>query len=319
MGTFLVRRLSQSIPVLFGISILMFTLVHILPGGPLALYRNQPGVTAAQLHQVAVNLGLTAPLYVQYWHWLVGALHGNFGYSYIYGLPATQMMLQRLPATLELMGAAFLLATSIAFVIGVYSAVHYRSKWDHLFTTLSYVGIAVPAFWFGLLLIILFSVDLHWLPSGGILSSGQPFSIADALRHLILPATVLAFYIVAQESRYVRAAMLDVLNQDYIRTARAKGVGEHVVIWKHALRNALLPVITVMVLDTAYLFGGSVVVETIFSWPGMGRLFIQALSQGDYPVLLVIVSFLSVVIVFANILADILYAVLDPRIRVLYQ
>jgi peptide/nickel transport system permease protein len=315
VGPYVARRLLQSIPVLFGISLLLFFLMHAMPGGPLAAFRHQPGISPAELRRIAQAYGLNQPLIVQYWDWLKNALHGNFGYSYTYDEPATTMMFQRLPATLELMFTSFLISVLLSFILGVFSAIRQYSFWDYLVTVLSYFGMSMPTFFLGILALILFAVQLHWLPSGGMSTPGVPFSLADRLRHLILPAAVLAFYTLASESRYVRASMLEVIHADYVRTARAKGLSERVVIWRHALRNALLPVVTVLVMDGAYLLGGALVTETIFSWPGMGRLFIQAVDQGDYPVLMVVVSFLSVVIVLANILADVLYGVLDPRIR----
>lgn len=279
------------------------------------MYMHQPGMTKARLAALAKVYGINKPIIVQYWAWLGGALHGNFGYSYMYGQPATAMMLERLPATMELMGSSFVLAVGIAFILGVFSAVRQYSVWDYLVTVVSYFGMSMPTFWLGMMALIFFAVELKWFPAGGMSTVGVGFSIGDRLWHLVLPMVVLAFFTLAQESRYVRASVLEVVHADYIRTARAKGVPEGRVMWRHALRNALLPVVTVMVMDGAYLFGGALVTETIFSWPGMGRLFIQAINQADYPVMMAIVSFLSVIIVFANIFADVLYGVLDPRVR----
>lgn len=314
MGVFIFKRVLQSIPVLFGISLLLFFMMHAVPGGPLAMYIHDPGMTKQLLHQLETNLGLNQPIWVQYVNWLWGALHGNFGDSYTYGIPATQMVFERLPATLLLMLSAFLVAVVFSFIIGVFSALRQYSFWDHALTVFSYFGVAMPTFWLGLMVVILFAVELHWLPVGGMSTPGAPFSLWSLVRHMILPVGILAAYLLAHESRYVRSSMLEVLHADYIRTARAKGLQERRVIWRHAVKNALLPVVTIMVMDGAYLFGGALVTETIFSWPGMGRLFIQAISQNDYPVMMFEISLLSVIIVFANILADVLYAVLDPRI-----
>ncbi len=315
MGVFVVRRLAQAVPVIFLISLLLFFMMHAMPGGPLAMYVHQPGITKAMLEQIRIDYGLNQGLWTQYVDWLGKAVRGDFGYSYVYAQPAAGMMLQRLPATLELMLSSFLITVLCSFLLGVYSAVRQYSFGDYLITVVSYFGFSMPTFWLGLMVLILFSVHLHWFPAGGMATAGAAFSLGDRLWHLILPMLVLAFYTLASESRYVRSSMLDVIHQDYIRTARAKGVGEGRVIWRHALRNALLPVVTVMVMDAAYLFGGALITETIFSWPGMGRLFIQAILQSDYPVLMAVVSFLSVVIVLANILADVLYGLLDPRIQ----
>ncbi len=315
MGVFIVRRLAQAIPVIFLISLLLFFMMHAMPGGPLAMYVHQPGITKAMLEQIRVDYGLNQGIWTQYLDWLGKAVRGDFGYSYVYAQPAISMMLQRLPATLELMLSSFLITIVFSFLLGVYSAVRQYSFGDYLITVVSYFGFSMPTFWLGLMVLVLFSVHLHWFPAGGMATAGAAFSLGDRLWHLILPMLVLAFYTLASESRYVRSSMLDVIHQDYIRTARAKGVGERRVIWRHALRNALLPVVTVMVMDAAYLFGGALITETIFSWPGMGRLFIQAILQSDYPVLMAVVSFLSVVIVLANIVADVLYGLLDPRIQ----
>lgn len=315
MARFLTRRLLQAVPVLLGISFLLFVLMHAMPGGPLAMYVQQPGMSKDRLAQLAVQMGLNKPVWVQYTEWLAGVLHGNFGYSYIYNEPATTMMLQRFPATMELMLTAFVVSVVGSFVLGIFGAVRQYSIWDHLITTLSYFGMAMPTFWLGVLMLILFAVDLHWFPSGGLSSSTGPSGLGDRLRHLVLPASTLAVFLIAQQSRYVRSAMLEVIRADFVRTARAKGLGERVIMWRHALRNALIPVVTVMVINAAFLFGGALVTETIYSWPGMGLLFINAIQQADYPVIMAIVSFLSVVIVFANIVADMLYGLLDPRVR----
>ncbi len=314
MSGYTIRRLAQSVVVIFGISAVVFFIMHAVPGGPLAAYRDEPGMTAAKLAGIAQQLGVNRPLVVQYLGWLGNAVRGNFGYSYTYGVPATQLMFQRLPATGELMLTSFALSVVISFLIGVSSAVRQYSWWDYFATAASYVGISLPTFVLGILALMLFAVDLHWFPSGGISSLGAA-GLGDRIRHLVLPACVLAFYSLAGESRYVRASTLEVLHADYIRTARAKGMPERRVIWRHAVRNALLPVVTILVLDLAYLFAGTLVTEQIFAWPGMGRLFFNAVLQGDYPVMMVILSFLSILIVLSNVAADLLYAVLDPRIR----
>jgi peptide/nickel transport system permease protein len=302
------------VPVIFGISILLFFLMHAMPGGPLAMFSHEPGMTHKELAAIAASYGVNKPVYQQYLDWLGNAIHGNFGYSYIYGVPAAQMMIERIPATLELMGSSFILAFTIAFVLGILSAVRQYSILDYVVTVVSYLGMALPTFFLGIVAIIFFAVELRWFPSGGIANVTGNAGLGNHLWHLVLPAFTLGFFILAQWSRYIRSSMLEVIHADYIRTARAKGVSERSVILRHALRNALLPVVTVIVLDTAFLAGGALVTETIFAWPGMGRLFYQAISQSDYPILMVIVSFLSVVIVFANILADVLYGLLDPRV-----
>jgi len=312
---FIFRRVLQAIPVIFGISLLLFFMMHAIPGGPMAMYQNQPGMTKELLAQLKANLGLNQPMWVQYWHWIGGALRGNFGYSYTYGVPAIRMVLQRLPATLELMISAYIIAVIVSFIIGVISAVRQYSLTDYTLTVLSYFGVAMPTFWLGLMMLVVFAADLHWFPAGGMSSSAVGFSLIDRVWHATLPVCILAVYQIAHESRYVRASMIDALGEDYVRTARAKGLTSLVVTWKHALRNALLPVSTVMIMDGAYLFGGALITESIFSWPGMGRLFAQSISQADYPVIMCEISLLSVIIIAANILSDVLYAYMDPRVR----
>ena len=315
MPLFIIRRVLQAIPVIFGISLLLFFMMHAIPGGPLAMYEHQPGMTKELLAQLKANFGLNQPLWVQYWKWLGGAVTGNFGYSYTYGVPALHMVLQRLPATLELMVSSYIIAVIISFVIGVISATKQYSFTDYTLTIFSYFGIAMPTFWVGLMVLVIFAADLHWFPAGGMSSSGIGFSLTDRIWHAVLPVSILAIYQIAHESRYVRSSMVDSLGEDYVRTARAKGLKNGKVVWKHALRNALLPVTTVMIMDGAYLFGGALITESIFSWPGMGRLFAQAISTDDYPVIMCEISLLSVIIILANILSDVLYAYMDPRVR----
>lgn len=279
------------------------------------MYAHQPGMTKELLAQLKQNFGLNEPLWVQYWNWLRGALQGNFGYSYSYGVPAITMVMQRLPATLELMLSSYIIAVVISFVIGVVSSMRQYSFMDYTLTIFSYFGVAMPTFWLGLMVLVVFAADLHWFPAGGISGGGNGFSLTDHIWHAVLPVCILAVYQIAHESRYVRSSMVDALSEDYVRTARAKGLTNRIVTWKHALRNALLPVTTVMIMDGAYLFGGALITESIFSWPGMGRLFAQAISQDDYPVIMCEISLLSLIIVLANIFSDVLYAYIDPRVR----
>lgn len=315
MLVFVGRRLGQAIPVLFGISLLVFFLMHAMPGGPLAVYLHQPGITAQEIKNLKAAYGINHPIWIQYVDWLGRAVRGDFGYSYTYGLPATTMLWQRVPATLEMVLPAFALSVIASFVLGVATAYRHHTLWDYVVSALSYVGISMPVFWLGTLVVLVFAVDLHWFPAGGITSLTGAGGLMARLHYLALPVLVLAFNLLAYESRYVRSTVLDVLHLDYIRTAKAKGVSNVRVLWVHALRTALLPVVTVLIMDGAYLMGGAIVTETIFSWPGMGRLFIQSVDQGDYPVMMVTVAFVAVVIVLANIAADLLYAALDPRVR----
>lgn len=308
---FVIRRVGISIPTLLLISILVFLLVHLMPGGPLSMYAHQPNITPAQLKVIAHQLGIDRPLPVQYASWLENALSGHFGYSYTYNVPVSQLISGRMPATLSLMGISFALAVVLSITIGTVSAM-YRHTWvDRVLSALSYVGLGLPSFWLGLILIEVFGVHFGILPISGMGSGG----FADHVKHLILPVATLSVLFIAQEARYVRSSMVDVLGRHFIVTARAKGLRNVVVIGKHGLRNGLIPVITVLAIDGATLFGGAVITESIFSWPGIGRLFLGAVLQGDYPIMLAIITLLSGLIVLANIVADMLYAVVDPRVQ----
>lgn len=311
MGRYLVRRFGQSIITMVLVTMVLFWLLHLIPGGPLAVYEHTPGITSAELARLRHNFGLSAPLWQQWATWFANALRGNFGTSYTYGQPAITLVWQRMGATAELMLSAFGLAVVAAIGIGVMSAIRQYSLWDYGLTMLSYVGMAIPGFWLGLLSILVFSVYLGWFPVGGL---GGP-DLVSRLDHLVLPTLILAAYTLAHESRYVRSSMLEVLGADYIRTARAKGATNRRVVWRHALRNALIPVVTVMALDAAFLFSGALVVETIFHWPGMGRLFYTAITDRDYPVIMAVVTLLSIAIIVANLGADVLYALVDPRVH----
>ncbi|MEJ2667787.1 MAG: ABC transporter permease [Deinococcales bacterium] len=308
---FVIRRVGISVPTLLLISILVFLLVHLMPGGPLSMYAHQPNITPAQLRVIAHQLGVDRPLPVQYASWLGNALSGHFGYSYTYNVPVSQLISGRMPATLSLMGISFALAVVLSITIGTISAM-YRHTWvDRVLSALSYVGLGLPSFWLGLILIEVFGVHFGILPISGMGSGG----LGDHLKHLAMPVATLSVLFIAQEARYVRSSMVDVLGRHFIVTARAKGLRNVVVIGKHGLRNGLIPVITVLAIDGATLFGGAVITESIFSWPGIGRLFLGAVLQGDYPIMLAIITLLSGLIVLANIVADMLYAVVDPRVQ----
>ena len=338
------RRLVQAVGIMFLLSILFFGLVNLVPGGPLAGYgggRHMPPEQAAILRR---QLGLDKPLPFQYVVWMIGndwmkvgssagagvmnygtrhgILRGDFGFSFQTRQPVLTVIAERVPNTLYLMIVTLLVALVFALPAGILSAVRQYSVLDISLTTFSFAGQAIPDFWLGLILILIFYAWLRnpltgasLLPSGGILTIGAQFSILDALRHLILPVATGALGWIAWYSRFLRSSMLDVINQDYLRTARAKGLTEWVVINKHALRNALIPLVTLFALDLPYVFSGAVFIETIFAWPGMGRLYYQAALQRDYPVLLAVLIIGAVLIIFSNLLADILYAYLDPRIR----
>lgn len=314
MRNYLARRMLQAIPVLLGISLLLFLIMHALPGGPMAMYLNNPNITPEQIARMKHAYGLDRPFHVQYVSWLLDLVQGNLGKSFADGRPVLDRILERFPATLELMGASYFVALVLAIPLGVLASLRQYSLADILTTVLAYLGISMPTFWFGIVLIMVFSSWLHWFPSGGRITQGAGGPL-DVLSHLVLPTTVLALYSVATWSRYVRSSMLEVLRSDYVRTARAKGLSERIVIYKHALRNALVPVVTVLALDAGYLFSGALITETIFAWPGMGRLFWDSVLKRDYPLLMGILMIASILVVALNLLADLIYVLLDPRIQ----
>lgn len=314
MVQYLARRLLQMIPLLLGISIIMFALIQAAPGGPEAVFfENGRFVNPQLIESYRQRLGLDQPIPIQYVRWLGAALTGDFGYSFSDVRPVRDMIGERLPATLELMLTAFIIAALIAIPLGIFSAVRQYSLLDYLGTGFSFLGIAMPVFWFGLILQLLFSVKLGWLPTSGRETVGDA-SILDQIRHLIMPGLVLSLVYIAGWSRYMRSSLLSVIRKEYILTARARGLKERSIIWVHAVKNALIPVVSVMALDLAGLFSGAVITETVFSWPGIGRLFIQATFSRDYPLMMGILMMGSFMVVVFNLLADLVYGWLDPRI-----
>ena len=314
MSRYVRRRLIQMVPLLFGISVLIFVLIQAAPGGPEAIFlENRLFIDPQVFEAFRLRLGLDQPMPVQYVRWLTAVLSGDFGISFTTGRPVGVMILERLPATLELMTVSFVFAAVIALPLGAYSAVKQYSLFDFAATTTSFLGIAMPVFWFALILQLLFSVQLGWQPTSGRDTIGDG-SVPDQVRHLVLPAFVLSIRHIAGWSRYMRSSLLDVIRADFIRTARAKGLRERMVLVRHAVKNALIPVVSIMALDLAGLFSGAVITETIFAWPGIGRLFVQAMFSRDYPLLMGILMMSSFLVVFFNLLADVVYGWLDPRI-----
>jgi peptide/nickel transport system permease protein len=320
VSRYLLRRLLESVPLLFLITVAVFIVLQLLPAGPLSVYENDPALTAQDLQRLEERFGLHEPIPVRYVRWLGAVLQGDLGYSLVTQQPVIKMIGDRLVNTLYLMSAAFLITLLIALPIGIISAVRQYSWLDHLSTTFGFVGYSVPPFWSGLMLIIVFSVKFRdWglpaLPASGMTTLGSDGVLADRLVHLVLPVTVLALFNAAHYSRFVRSSMLEVIGQDYIRAARAKGLSDGAVLWGHALKNASLPVVTVIALDLPMLFSGAVVTESIFAWPGMGRLFLDSAFRFDYAVLMGVVTITAGLVIISNLLADLLYAWLDPRIR----
>ena len=344
MGQYIVRRLLQAIPMLFLVSIVLFALVNIAPGGPLSAYSRTNRMPEEKKEAIKRSFGLDKPLPVQYIVWLAGndwmkidtdgdgipdgygtrkgILRGDFGFSYKERKPVLDLIADRLPNTIYLMSFTLLAVAIVSIPIGILSAVKQYSAFDLTATTLSFVGQAIPEFWLGLILILIFYVTLDnpftgesLFPAGGMFTIGADFSIWDRIKHLILPVTMGVVGWVAWYSRFLRSSMLEVINQDYIRTARAKGQIEHKVLYKHALKNALIPLVTMFALDFPYIFTGSLYVELLFSWPGMGRLFYSAANDRDYPILLAILIIGAGIVILSNLMADIAYAYLDPRVR----
>jgi len=299
MKKYFLRRLLQLIPLLIGISLISFFVMHLAPGDPTSLFID-PNVRPEELARVRANWGLDQPVYIQYFLWLKNAFLLDFGKSYTTGQPVINEIAERLPITLMLMIPSYILTLLICIPVGVISAVRKNGWFDNVFTVLSFAGMAIPTFWLGLMLMLVFSVKLHWLPAVG---------------NIWLPLITMTIGSLAGLTRYQRAAMLEVLTQDFIRTARAKGLPERIVIFKHALRNALIPIVTILGLSLPDLFGGAFIIETIFAWPGMGRLGVQSIFQRNYPVIMGIVMFSALLIVLGNLLADLAYAWVDPRIR----
>ena len=315
MARYIFRRLLQATPMLVGISFAAFVLLRLAPGGPMAVYAQNPNMTEADMRRIEHILGLDQPIHIQYLKWAAGMSTGNMGYSYRTGRPVGQIILERVPATLQLMGCAYLIAITLGLTTGIVSAIRRHSLFDYFSTTGAMIGLSVPTFWFGLMVIIVFAGMLRWIPSGGIATLGAPFSIQDRLIHLIGPASVLGLWMTATWSRYTRSSVLEVIGQDYIRTARAKGLQSRTILLRHTLRNALIPLITLAGLEFRNLFGGALVTETVFSWPGVGRLYLDSLNYQDYSVILGLLLITSVMVLVGSLLADILYAVVDPRIR----
>lgn len=327
MGAYIVRRILWAIPLLLFISIVVYGLLELSPGGPTSMYmRRGSGISAEDLARVEESLGLNDPFYVQYARWLGRVVQGDFGMATTSSRPVIDEIVDRLPNTMYLMGAAWGVSLLIAIPIGILSAVRQYSKFDHFVTALTFVGQSIPSFFLGLLLLLIFYMQLDnpftggpLLPSGGVKTIGENLTgfamIKDRVLHLILPVTMLSATWVAWYSRFLRASMLETIHLDYVRTGRAKGLRERIVILRHAFRNAAIPLVTLMALDLPLLFAGALFAEVIFSWPGMGRLFYQAAERRDYGLLMAIIMITSLLIVIGNILADVAYRLLDPRIK----
>lgn len=322
MRTYAFRRVLQTVPIVFIISVLLFFMVRAAPGGPLTAARRNPNITPEQIARLEAKLGLDQPLPVQYVKWVGEMLRGDLGDSIKFNRPVAVMISERIPNTLILVGVSFFVTLLIAIPVGVLSARRPYSIFDYSMTTVTFMGQSLPVYWLGLGLILIFYVTLQnpttggpLFPGGGMNTIGREGDLMDTLWHLVLPVAALSLGWIAWYSRFLRSSMLDVLHEDYIRTARAKGLRDRAVHYKHALRNAILPLVTLVALDLPSLFAGALFVETIFSWPGMGRLFWDAARGRDYPVLLGVVMITAVLIIICNILADLAYGALDPQVK----
>jgi peptide/nickel transport system permease protein len=325
MGAFILKRMLGAIPLLIGIATIIFFVLRLAPGDPTTFYFN-PNIPPDVIEQLRRNLGLDQPLHIQYFRWITSFFMGDFGYSFAQSRPVRDILIEVIPNTLMLTGSALVLVFVIGVLIGVLQAVKQYSIFDSTSSVVSLFFYSMPSFWLALMLMLVFSLKAHqwgWpiaLPPTGITSVDYEFmgfgeKIWDRVSHLILPVGTLTLALAAGVARYTRGAMLEVVRQDFIRTARAKGLPERTVIMKHALRNSMLPVITLLGLYLPFLFSGAVFVEVIFAWPGMGRVIVDAIFQRDYPLVMATSFVFAVIVVLGNLIADVLYAVADPRIR----
>jgi peptide/nickel transport system permease protein len=324
MTAYIIRRLLWMLPLLLCVSIICFAMLKRAPGDPVSAMMADARatgavVTVADRERLRRQYGLDRPVYLQYLDWLGQVARGNFGVSTRTNAPVSEVIMSRLPNTIKLTGTALVLTLLIALPLGILSAVRQYSRLDYFLTTFNFIGISIPQFWLALMLLYFFGVYLGWLPVRGM---GSPYTepgfwsqLKDTVTHYILPVTSVTLVGLAGYMRYQRTAMLDVIRQDYVRTARAKGLPEYKVILKHAWRNALIPIITLLGYVLVILVEGSIVVENIFSWPGMGQLAVNSLAQRDYPVVMAIVLLSAVLILIGTLISDILYAIVDPRVR----
>jgi peptide/nickel transport system permease protein len=319
MTSYAIHRLGQMLPIMVLISILIYSLLASMPGDPTDIWLENPDVTLEDVQRIRNLYCLDCPIHQRYFAWASQVLQGNLGYSRQYKIPVQNLVIPRLQNTLILSMSALVFALSLALLIGIVSAVRQYSAFDYASMAFSFFGFSVPGFWMGLMLIVLFAVNLHWLPPGGIMSSDVPpglwNQVLDRARYLILPVFVTALTEMASWTRYTRNSLLDVLHQDYLRTARAKGLIEQSVVLRHALKNALLPLITVIGGSFSRFFAGATITETVFSYPGMGKLLYDSVMGNDFNVSMAILLLLSFMVLWGNLLADLLYGWIDPRIR----
>lgn len=312
MAAFIVRRLLTAIPLLLGISMVLFVLIHLPPGGPADIYAGSPTASAADLARMNENLGLNDPLPVQYVKWLRGMVTGDWGVSYKDGRPVTTAILERLPATIQLMLTSLLIAVALAIPIGVFTATRAQRGARYVVNVFTMLGISVPTFWTGLMVIMIFAGRLGWIPAGG---RGRPDDLLSQLHHLIAPALVLALVSMAGFARYIHSSMVEVMQEDYVRTATAKGLARRTVVFRHAFRNASIPLITLIGLELPRLISGALVTEVVFSWPGLGRLITESILARNYPVLMGAFMLIALMTILGSLIADVGYGLVNPQIR----
>jgi peptide/nickel transport system permease protein len=313
MGSYILRRLLQAIPVVFFSTFLVFMVIHLIPGDAAAVLAG-PNATPEALAAIRTDMGLDQPLLIQYLVWVSHLLQGDLGRSTLSGQPIIKLLQARAPATIELTLAAMLISMAIAVPLGILSATHVRGRLEWLISTIQSLWLAIPNFWAGILAIIFFSLVLHWLPPGGRIADGN--DLGGSIKSLILPSTTLALYLAAGLSRFIKFNLLEVFFDDFVRTARAKGLDNTTVVYRHALRNAMLPVITILGVQFASLLGGTVIIEAVFSWPGVGGLMLDGISNRDYAVVQGGLLLLVLLFIIINLLVDLTYALIDPRLRI---
>lgn len=315
MSNYILKRIGLAIITFFGITVLVFMISSMASGSPLELLLSNQNISPAEVERQRIKLGLDQPIYVQYFTWLKNFFQGNLGESYRTGQPVMKMILSGLGPTLLLTFSAVIVACLISFPLGIQSARYQNRGWDNVSSVFSFLATSTPSFFLALIFLYIFAVKLKWLPIGGMYDSGKQESLSSLCRHLLMPAVVLGMQLVGSLIQYTRSSMLEVMREDYVRTARSKGLKERVVVIKHVLRNSLIPVVTYLGMEIPLLIGGAVVTEQVFSWPGIGNLMIKSIDSRDYPVVMGITVLVAVAVLVFNILTDLIYGVLDPRIR----
>ena len=315
MFRYILTRLLYAIPVFLGITFVIYTLINLAPGGPLSVLAASGEMSLSDLEALKISMGLDKPIVIRYFIWLGDLLHGDFGISYRTSQEVSLMISQRIMPSLMLTGTGILAAMLVGVPLGIISAYKPNSVWDHISTFISFIGASVPNFFLSLLLIYVLAVKLKWFPTSGMQSSGMSGNLLDLLHHLALPAFVCGIQPIGNYIKQTRSSVLEVLNEEYIKTARSKGLTNVVIVLKHAFRNALIPIVTTISLSIPFLIGGAVVTEQIFAWPGIGSLMITAITSRDYPVIMGVAVLICGVVLVANLILDLIYAALDPRIK----